>query len=68
MGFLDLFKSVTYSGGDGSSQAKAVVIHTKSSIKGVTSEYSYLENKFGKKNVDWEIELQMVSSDTFQII
>ena len=55
MGFFDLFKQVTFSGGDGTSESNAVIVHTKSSLKGIPAEYSYIESKYGKRGLDWQL-------------
>lgn len=54
---------VTYKGGDGSSIDDAIEIQGASSIEeGVTSEYQYISNRFGKRGIDWELEEQRLRS------
>lgn len=68
MSIFDFFKNkkktisfdeiVKYSGGDGSSPANAVVITAPISSIGVHAEYVYLRSKFGRQNVDFQIQRQ----------
>ena len=57
MGLLEFLglKRKLYSGGDGSSNDCAVIIHAKSTLIGVPAEYAWLEKHFGKRDVDWSI-------------
>ena len=48
-----------YSGGDGSSEDRAVIINCSDSSTGVPAEYRYLEEHFGKKGKDWSLGMQM---------
>jgi len=46
---------VVYAGGDGTSMEKAVIIKGASGeFEGVSSEYIWLETKFGPENVNWQ--------------
>ena len=64
MGFFDFLKpkkkESLYSGGDGSSKETAVVINATNSIVGVAAEYKFIEKQCGRKDTDWERDLQMV--------
>lgn len=48
-------------GGDGSSFEKAIIIKAKTSSEGIAAEYNYLEKKYGRKNVDWQMIQQSLS-------
>lgn len=62
MGLLDIFFKkkrtpnplVSYSGGDGTTEANAVVINAGTSIIGIPAEYAWLRNRFGERGKDWE--------------
>ena len=45
-----------YSGGDGSSIEKAVVVHAPDRPSGIWAEYAWLEARFGERDVDWSCE------------
>lgn len=70
MSIFDFFKNkkktysfdelVKYSGGDGSSPENAVIISTIDSSVGVRAEYVYLESKYGRRNVDFQVIRQML--------
>jgi hypothetical protein len=46
---------VVYAGGDGTSMEKAVIIMGASGeFEGVSSEYMWLETKFGPENANWQ--------------
>ncbi len=47
--------SSVFSGGEGSSEQNAIVISAPNSLSGTLAEYEYIEAKFGKKNIDWEL-------------
>ena len=47
-----------YSGGDGSSIEKAVVVHAPDRPSGIWAEYAWLEARFGERDVDWSCERQ----------
>lgn len=47
-----------YSGGDGSSEENAVIINCDNSLFGISYEYSYIEDLYGKPNEDWTVKLQ----------
>lgn len=49
----------SYSGGDGASADKAVVINCTASSKGISAEYAYLEQHFGRRDQDWTLTSQM---------
>jgi hypothetical protein len=52
---------ITFKGGPGDTPETAVVIAGASdSMVGVAAEYSYLEKKFGPRNVDWKLKRQSV--------
>ncbi len=46
---------MAYSGGDGSSEENAVIINCNNSLIGISYEYSYIENLYGKRNEDWTV-------------
>ena len=48
---------LSYSGGDGSSTERAVVISAASSIVGIPAQNAYLEMQYGKVDTDWKIAL-----------
>lgn len=48
-------------GGDGSSFEKAIIIKAKTSSEGIAAEYNYLEKKYGRKYVDWQMIQQSLS-------
>lgn len=48
-----------YSGGDGSSEDQAVIINCSHSSSGVSAEYEYLEQQFGRRGKDWSLSTQM---------
>jgi len=44
-----------YSGGDGLSQERPIIINATSSTLGIPAEYDCLRSRFGEKNVDWTL-------------
>lgn len=42
-----------FSGGDGSSFEKAVVIHAESTDVGLSAEYGYISSLFGRMDAEW---------------
>jgi hypothetical protein len=58
MTICNLTKKCTFSGGDGSSEDKAIIIHASSSSEGVEAEYEYLCKNYGERGVDWELYSQ----------
>lgn len=57
MNFFNLFKSkkqsALFSGGNGDSLDRAVIIDTDNADIGVQAEYEYMANAFGKPFRDW---------------
>ena len=50
---------ITLSGGPGDTMATAIVIKgAKSSLDGIPAEYHFLEKKYGKQQVDWQLRRQ----------
>lgn len=50
---------VTYEGGGGDSLQTAVIIKgAPDHFSGIKAEYDYIETKFGRKNVDWQLVRQ----------
>ena len=50
---------IQYKGGDGSSKEKAVIIlGAENEFEGVDAEYVWLEEKFGKQDINWELIFQ----------
>ena len=68
MGFLDRFRrkktKLLYGGGSGESQEDAVVISAPDEMLGVTAEYVYVSRHCGRMNVDWTLQMQMVTRET----
>jgi hypothetical protein len=56
--FLTDLTGPPYSGGDGSSPETAVVINATSSLFGNAAEYSWIEGRYGKREVDWTLQLR----------
>lgn len=54
-------KNATFSGGDGSSYEKAIIIEAKNSTNGIAAEYKYLNQKYGRRGVDWQMIQQSLS-------
>jgi hypothetical protein len=55
---------VVYAGGDGTSLEKAVVIIGASGeFEGVSSEYMWLDTKFGPENVNWQSQGQELMAE-----
>jgi hypothetical protein len=54
-------KNVTFSGGDGSSFNKAIIIKAKNSTDGIAAEYKYVSKKYGRRGVDWKMIQQSLS-------
>ena len=47
---------IQYKGGDGSSKEKGIIIFgAKNEFEGVDAEYTWLEQKYGNAEVDWEM-------------
>jgi tetratricopeptide (TPR) repeat protein len=59
-GLQDLsYSHITFSNNSGQSNEDAVIIMNATGEEdGVGSEYYYLEKRFGKQGVDWEMEMQ----------
>ncbi len=52
---------ITFKGGPGDTPETAVVILGASdSIDGIAAEYSYLEKKFGRQNLAWQLRRQSI--------
>jgi hypothetical protein len=52
-------KPITFEGGSGETPETAVVIRgATGSFRGVAAEYSYLEKRFGRRGVDWDLVQQ----------
>ena len=50
---------IQYKGGDGLSKEKAIIIHgAENEFEGVDAEYTWLEEKFGEQDINWELILQ----------
>ena len=50
---------ITYGGGNGSTQQDTIIVLVaKDETEGVDSEYNWLEEKFGKQNISWELNDQ----------
>lgn len=47
-----------YSGGDGSSETKSIIINFENSTEGIAAEYEYLRIKYGLQDTDWGLYLQ----------
>ncbi|MEE9407460.1 MAG: hypothetical protein V3V28_05240 [Polaribacter sp.] len=54
-------ENVEFSGGDGFSFEKAIIIKTKNSSKGIGAEYKYLDQKYGRRGIDWKMIQQSLS-------
>ena len=54
-------KNVTFSGGDGSSYEKAIIVKAKNSSEGIGAEYKYLDQKYGRRGIDWQMIQQYLS-------
>jgi len=53
---------ITFSNNSGESFEDAIVIlNAKTDSEGVDSEYHYLEERFGKRGVDWDLDQQYLS-------
>ena len=50
-----------YSGGDGSTIEKAVVINATSTSIGVLAEYEYVSSIYGQQNADWTMVRQSLT-------
>jgi hypothetical protein len=56
--------SIRFTGGDGSSIAKAIVIEgAKGEMDGVASEYQYLDALLGPRNVVWKMVMQSLLNE-----
>lgn len=52
---------ITFKGGPGDTPETAVVIlGAPNSVTGISAEYNYLQQKFGRQNVDWMLARQGV--------
>lgn len=51
-------RTYTFSGGDGSSIEKAVVIKQKTEQGGMAAQYYFIETKYGVQNRDWKVMTQ----------
>ena len=50
---------ITYKGGNGLTKEEAVIIlGAKDETEGVDAEYEWLEERFGKQNINWEMNDQ----------
>lgn len=50
---------IAYKGGNGLAKEEAIVIlSAKDEMEGVDAEYNWLENKFGKQNINWKLNDQ----------
>lgn len=55
---------IKYSGGNGSSYADAIVIeNAKNSNEGIASEYAYLNNIYGARNINWNFLRQELDNN-----
>lgn len=54
-------ENVTFSGGNGSSFEKAIIVKAKNSTDGIGAEYKYLDQKYGRRGVDWQLIQQSLS-------
>ena len=55
---------VEYSGGDGSSKEKAIIITgAANSMEGIAAEYQYLADKYGARGTGWNLEMQSLMQD-----
>lgn len=48
-----------YSGGDGYSMDRAIIINANTTARGITAEYDFITSKCGQKDLDWTFESQM---------
>jgi len=67
MSIFDFFnrkKKSLYSGGDGSSMEKAVIINAKSTMDGVPAEYDYISQKHGVRDEDWILVSQSLKKNS----
>jgi hypothetical protein len=56
---------ITYGGGNGSTQQDTIIVlGAKDETEGVDSEYNWLEEKFGKQNISWELNDQELSDES----
>jgi hypothetical protein len=53
-----------FSGGDGSSFANAVAIHTPGGNIGVPAEYQFVSNQYGCPNLDWNLIRQSLCTSS----
>ena len=52
---------ITFSDNEGFSMDDAILISgAKASYDGVGAEYKYIEQRFGAKNVDWTLKIQVL--------
>lgn len=52
---------ITFKGGAGDTPETAVVIFgAPNSVAGISAEYKYLQQKFGRENVDWNLRRQSI--------
>lgn len=60
MGFFDFLKpkDPIIGGGIGTEESP-IIINAKNSFAGIDAEYAYLEKRFGQKDKDWKLTLQM---------
>lgn len=57
-----VFNKIKITDSDGSSPEKAIVNqNTKSHSEGVDAEYEYLESIYGKQNVEWRLNEQIMA-------
>jgi len=58
MGLFDFLKprpKELYTGGDGSSTTRAVIINARTTNLGVLAEYLWIEKRYGKRDQDWKL-------------
>jgi len=56
--FLTGISGPRHSGGDGSSPEKAVIINATSTVAGIAAEYSWIEERYGKRDVAWTVRMR----------
>jgi hypothetical protein len=50
---------IFYKGGDGPTKEKSVIIlGAGNETEGIDAEYNWLEEKYGKQNINWELNSQ----------
>jgi len=71
MSLLDFLKlkrqrSSVFSGGNGESAEKAVIINLKSPLARWAAEYQYVQQICGRKDVEWKLDNEMGNRDATQ--